>query len=132
MGGNITYTLSLFQKLNFGKDSQMVPKSKYQNFLVLSNFTGFLQYVWDVMFGTPWANKNLLINQFSRLQTVVENAELEVFHQCSKDTSSKVTRSVTYHLPKKWIPRPLVGCLKDVPFRKIDSNTTLQKSPAFC
>ena len=42
---------SPFQKLNFGSSSQKTCKSRYQTFLVLSNFTGFLYFVLNVL---PW------------------------------------------------------------------------------
>ena len=36
---------SSFQKLNFGSSSQKTLKTRYQTFLVLSSFTGFLYFV---------------------------------------------------------------------------------------
>ena len=40
---------SLFQKLNIGSSSQKTRKSRYQTFLVLSSFTGFLYFVRNVL-----------------------------------------------------------------------------------
>ena len=44
-------TQSPFQKLDFRNSSQKVHKSRYQSLLVLSNFTGFLYLVPDILFG---------------------------------------------------------------------------------
>ena len=38
-----------FQKLNFGSSSQKTRKSRYQTFLVLSSFTGFLYFVPNIL-----------------------------------------------------------------------------------
>ena len=40
---------SSFQKLNFGSSSQKTRKSRYQTFLVLSSFTGFLGFVRNIL-----------------------------------------------------------------------------------
>ena len=40
---------SSFQKLNFGNSSEKTRKSKYQTFLVLSSFTGFLYFVSNIL-----------------------------------------------------------------------------------
>ena len=42
-------TQSPFQKLNFGSSSQKTRKSRYQTFLVLSSFTGFLYFVPNIL-----------------------------------------------------------------------------------
>ena len=38
-----------FQKLNFGNNNQKVWKSRYQNFLLLSSFTGFLYHFVNIL-----------------------------------------------------------------------------------
>ena len=38
-----------FQKLNFGNSSQKTCKNRYQIFLVLSSFTGFLYFVPNIL-----------------------------------------------------------------------------------
>ena len=43
------FAQSPFQKLNFGSNSQKTRKSRYQTFLVLSSFTGFLYFVPDIL-----------------------------------------------------------------------------------
>ena len=40
---------SPFQKLNFGNSSQKTRKSRYQTFLVLSSYTGFLYFVPNIL-----------------------------------------------------------------------------------
>ena len=40
---------SLLKKLNFGSNSQKTCKSRYQTFLVLSSFTGFLYFVPNIL-----------------------------------------------------------------------------------
>ena len=40
---------SPFQKLNFGNGSQKTRKSRYQTFLFLSSFTGFLNFVPNIL-----------------------------------------------------------------------------------
>ena len=40
-----------FKKLSFGKSSQKARKSRYQTFLVLSAFTGFLYIVPNILAG---------------------------------------------------------------------------------
>ena len=47
---------SPFQKLNFGSSSQKTCKSRYQTFLVLPSFTGFVYFVPNILpriVGTP-------------------------------------------------------------------------------
>ena len=40
---------SPFHKLNFGSGSQKTRKNRYQTFLVLSSFTGFLYFVPNIL-----------------------------------------------------------------------------------
>ena len=42
---------ALFQKLKFGNGSQKVCKSRYQSFVVLSNFTEFFYVVPNILSG---------------------------------------------------------------------------------
>ena len=44
-----TSAQSPFQKLSFGSSSQKARKSRYQTFLVLSSFTGFLSFVPNIL-----------------------------------------------------------------------------------
>ena len=43
------YNLISFQKLNFGNNSQKTRKSRYQIFLDLSSFTGFIYFVPNIL-----------------------------------------------------------------------------------
>ena len=56
---------SPFQKLNFGSSSQKTPKSRYQTFLVLSSFTGFLYFV-----------PNILPKIVEKIENLRENCEI--------------------------------------------------------
>ena len=49
------------EKKNFGNDSQKTRKNRYQTFIVLSSFTGFLCFVPNILTGIDWANKFLVL-----------------------------------------------------------------------
>ena len=63
-----TSAQSPFQKLNFGNSIQKTLKSRYQTFLVLSSFTGFLYFVPNFLSTIVWANKILVLIRHSPLQ----------------------------------------------------------------
>ena len=48
LGGDI-WVESPFQKLNFGNSSGKIRKNRYQTFVVLSSFTGFLYFVPNIL-----------------------------------------------------------------------------------
>ena len=61
---------SPFQKLNFGNSSQKTLKSRYQTFLSLSSFPGFLYFVPVILSEIVWAGKVLVLTRSSPLQTL--------------------------------------------------------------
>ena len=70
---------SPFQKLNSGNNSQKVWKNKYQSFLVISNFTGFLYFVPNILSGIVGWNKtfdkiNIGMQNFSKKMITKRNA----------------------------------------------------------
>ena len=62
---------SPFQKLNFGSSSQKTCKGRYQNFFVLSSFTGFLCSVPNILRRIVWGNKAFLLILPSVLPTLL-------------------------------------------------------------
>ena len=63
-----TSAQSPFQKLNFGNSIQKTLKSRYQTFIVLPSFTGFLYFVPSFLSRIVWANKILVLIRPSPLQ----------------------------------------------------------------
>ena len=49
MGGDIAWCPVSFQKSNFGNSSQKTQKGRYQTFLFLSHFTGFVYFVPNIL-----------------------------------------------------------------------------------
>ena len=43
------YIYSPLKKLNFGNSSRKIRKSRYESFLVLSSFTGFLYFALNIL-----------------------------------------------------------------------------------
>ena len=64
-------TQSPFSKLNFGSSIQTTRKSRYQIFLALSSFPGFLYFVPNILLRIVWTNKFLVLTQPSPLQTLI-------------------------------------------------------------
>ena len=62
---------SLFQKLHFDSNSQKTRKSRYQTFLVLSSFTGFLYFVPNILPSIVSANKFLVLIRPTLLQNLI-------------------------------------------------------------
>ena len=62
---------SPFLKLSFGNSSQKTRKSRYQTFLFLTSFTGFLYFIPNILSGIVWANKVLVSARPSLLQTLI-------------------------------------------------------------
>ena len=62
---------SPFHKLNFGSSSKKTRKSRYQTFVVLFSFTGFLYFVPNVLLRMISPNKVLVLTWPSLLQTLI-------------------------------------------------------------
>ena len=62
---------SSFQKTNFSNSSQKTSKSRYQIFLVLSSFTGFLYFVLNTLSRILSENKFWVLDLPSLLHTLI-------------------------------------------------------------
>ena len=62
-------TQSLINKFDFGNSNQKSRKDGYQTSLFLSNITGFLNFIPNILSGIVGANKSFMLTQPSLIQT---------------------------------------------------------------
>ena len=64
------WAVSLLE-IKLGNNSQKLRKSRYQTFLFLSSFPGFLYFVPNILPKIVWPNKVLFLTRLSLLQTLI-------------------------------------------------------------
>ena len=95
-----------FQKLNFGNSSHKTRKSRYQNFLVLSSFTGFIYFIPNILSKTVVFRKDLnptnSFNYHQRLKLPPKGQPITPCDLISLLASNHLSITNRKHLVRNW------------------------------
>ena len=96
----------LFQKLNFGNSSQKARKSRYQNFLVLSSFTGFIYFIPNILSKIVVFRKDLnptnSFNYHQRLKLPPKRQTITPYDPISHPASNHLSIMNPKYLVRNW------------------------------
>ena len=113
-----TSSQSPFQKLNFGSGSQNASKRRYEPFLVLSSFTGFLYFVSNILPRIVAFNIPIKHNQQSACKSV------QLFQPVVANVNVvSVTVRHCFHVVKSVLHHQRVFCLAKPIFLTVDTVT---------
>ena len=104
---------SHFQKLNFGNSSPKAPKSKYQTFLDLSSFTGFLYLVPNILSKIVDDSRNTNLSD-SSFKTIYCFKRCKCYLNCNMISKNTII-NLKYDLKQLWKTSNYIFLSDDTP-----------------